>query len=108
MARSRTRGLGGGAARRLERTSNQIEFEKYIERKIPTYEYLNNEALEIIEANAEIVLEEIGVRFSDNEGALELWRKAGADVKGDIVKIPKGMARLLCSSAPKSFNPLSW
>ena len=107
MARSRTRGLGGGAARRLERTSNQIEFEKYIERKIPTYEYLNNEALEIIEANAEIVLEEIGVRFSDNEGALELWRKAGADVKGDIVKIPKGMARLLCSSAPKSFKQIA-
>tara|TARA_B100000575_G_scaffold267164_1_gene245041 strand:- start:445 stop:762 length:318 start_codon:yes stop_codon:yes gene_type:complete len=89
MARSRTKGLGGGAARRLERTSNQIEFEKYIERKIPTYEYLNDEALEIIEANAEIVLEEIGVRFQTIRERLNCGGRLVQMSKVILLRYPK-------------------
>ena len=88
----RARG-GGGAARRAERTAPQHEFARYIERKIPNFEILNAEALEIIEWNADTVLEEIGVKFVDNPGALALWRDAGADVKGEKVHIPRGLAR---------------
>ena len=76
-ARRRTRG-GGGAARRAERTAVRIEAARYIERNIPDLEVLSEEALEIIEANAETVLEEIGVAFVENPGALERWRAAGA------------------------------
>ena len=43
------RGSGGRAARREARTTQQIEFSKYIERKIPNFEILNEEALEVIE-----------------------------------------------------------
>ena len=77
----RARG-GGGAARRAERTAVRIETARFIERNIPNFEILNDEALEIIEANAETVLEEIGVNFVENPGALALWREAGADVRG--------------------------
>ena len=59
-ARKRGRG-GGGAARRAERTAVSIETAKYIERNIPNFEILNDEALEIIETNAETILEEVGV-----------------------------------------------
>lgn len=100
--RRRARG-GGGAARRAERTAVRIEVAKYIERNIPNYEVLNEEALAIIEANAETVLEEIGVSFVDNPAALKRWKDAGADVEGERVRLPKGLARKLCKTAPSSY-----
>ncbi|MEL6522458.1 MAG: trimethylamine methyltransferase family protein [Pseudomonadota bacterium] len=99
----RARG-GGGAARRAERTAVRIETARYIERAIPNFEILNTEALELIEANADAVLEEVGVAFVDNPGALERWRDAGADVQGDRVRLPRGLARQLCQTAPARFT----
>ena len=46
--RRRVRG-GGGAARRAERTAVVIETARFIERNIPNFEVLNDEALKIIE-----------------------------------------------------------
>ncbi|MDW4497771.1 trimethylamine methyltransferase family protein [Sulfitobacter sp. D35] len=102
-AARRTRG-GGGAARRAERSAVSFETAKFIERRIPDFEVLSEEALEIIEANAELVLEEIGVNFPENPKALERWREAGADVQGDRVRIPRGLARKLCATAPSSYT----
>jgi len=99
----RARGGGGGAARRAERSAVHFETAKYIERNIPNFEVLNEEALCIIEANADTILEEVGVNFVENPGALALWRDAGADVQGERVRIPKGLARKLCQTAPASF-----
>ncbi|QYX55305.1 trimethylamine methyltransferase family protein [Roseovarius sp. SCSIO 43702] len=101
-ARRRARG-GGGAARRAERTSVKIETAKYIQRNIPNFEVLNEETLEIIETNAETILEEVGVNFVDNPGALALWKEAGADIDGERVRIPRGLARKLCETAPSEF-----
>ncbi len=105
-ARRRGRG-GGGAARRAERTAVRIETAKFITRKIPNLEILGEEALEIIEANAEILLEEVGVAFVENPAALERWRQAGADVQGERVRLPKGLARKLCETAPSSFTQIA-
>jgi len=95
----RTRG-GGGAARRAERTAVRIDTARFIERNIPNFEVLTEEALQIIEHNAETVLEEIGVAFVENPAALDRWRQAGADVTGERVRIPRGLARKLCETAP--------
>ncbi len=102
-ATTRRRG-GGGAARRAERTAVSIETAKFIERNIPLYEVLNDEALEVIEANAETILEEVGVNFVDNPAALDRWREAGADIDGERVRIPRGLARKLCSTAPSRYT----
>lgn len=99
----RARG-GGGAARRAERSAVSFETAKYIQRNIPNYEVLTIEALEIVERNADIILEEIGVNFPDNPDALELWRAAGASIDGDRVRIPKGLARELCKTAPSEYT----
>ncbi len=99
----RARG-GGGAARRAARLAPKLECARFIERQIPNFEILNEEALEIIEANAETVLEEIGVTFAENPGALARWREAGADVQGERVHIPRGLARKLCATAPARFT----
>ena len=77
--RRRTRG-GGGAARRAERTAVNIEAAKYIERNIPNFEVLNEEAMQIIETNAETILAEIGVNFPDNPAALKRLADAGAEI----------------------------
>jgi trimethylamine--corrinoid protein Co-methyltransferase len=100
--RRRARG-GGGAARRAERTAVRIEAARFIERNIPNLDILNAEAIEIIETNADIVLEEIGVNFVENPAALKLWKDAGASVDGERVRLPKGLARELCKTAPSSY-----
>lgn len=110
VAGRRARG-GGGSARRAERTAVSLDSAKFISRNIPNFEILNDEALEIIEWNADTVLEEIGVNFLENPAALALWRAAGADVRGERVHIPRGLARKLCATAPATFtqharNPL--
>lgn len=102
--RSRRGRGGGGAARRAERSAVSFETAKYIERNIPNFEVLTEEALDIIEANAEQILEEVGVNFPDNPPALERWREAGASVEGERVRIPKGLARKLCATAPAQFT----
>ncbi|MCI5084861.1 MAG: trimethylamine methyltransferase family protein, partial [Rhodovulum sp.] len=101
-ASRRARG-GGGAARRAARTAVSVETAPVIERKTPLYDLLDEETLSIIEANAETVLEEIGVAFVENPEALVRWREAGADVRGERVHIPRGLARKLCETAPSSF-----
>jgi trimethylamine--corrinoid protein Co-methyltransferase len=103
VAGRRARG-GGGATRRAERTAVSFETAHFIQRNIPNFEILNEEALQIIEWNAETVLEEIGVNFVENPAALQRWRDAGADVKGERVHIPRGLARKLCATAPRTFT----
>ncbi len=95
---------GGGAARRAERTSVKFDVAPTIRRKFKPIEFLDEEALSTVEANAETILEEIGVAFSENPKALERWRDAGADVRGDRVHIPRGLARKLCETAPGQFT----
>ncbi|MGQ0566375.1 MAG: trimethylamine methyltransferase family protein [Gemmobacter sp.] len=106
VAGRRARG-GGGATRRAERTAVSMDTARFIKRNIPNFEILNEEALQIIEWNADTVLEEIGVNFPENPGALALWKDAGADVKGDRVRMPRGLARKLCATAPKSFTQIA-
>ena len=105
-ARRRARG-GGGAARRAARSAISFETARFIERRIPNFEILTPEAIEIIEHNADVVLEEIGVNFIDNPTALERWRAAGADVRGERVHIPPGLARTLCKTAPSQFTQIA-
>jgi trimethylamine--corrinoid protein Co-methyltransferase len=83
----------------------------YIRRKLPTVDLLSTEAVDIIEANAETILEEIGIEFRRDPESLRLWREAGAEVRGERVRIPRGLARQLLKTAPSEFtvharNPL--
>ncbi|MEC9102935.1 MAG: trimethylamine methyltransferase family protein, partial [Pseudomonadota bacterium] len=88
---------------RAERTAGDSGTAPTIQRTIPNLDLLDEETLSIIEANAETVLEEIGVNFVNNPGALARWKEAGADVQGERVHIPRGLARKLCATAPSSF-----
>ena len=95
---------GGRAARRAARTEGGIEQLRYITRKIPKVELIDVEALEIVEHNAETVLEEIGIEFREDAEALALWQEAGADIDGERVRIPRGLCRRLIETAPAEFT----
>src|SRR5690606_23286639 len=75
----------------------------FIRRKLKAFEVLDEEGLALIEANADRVLEEIGIEFRGDAEALQLWEEAGADVRGERVHFPKGLCRTLLKTAPSRF-----
>ena len=101
----RGRGGGGASARRAERTGGGVPTAlPFIRRRIPTYDILDEEGLARIEAAADRVLEEIGIEFRDDAEALDMWREAGADVRGERVHFPKGLCRKLMETIPPVFT----
>ena len=103
--RGRRRGGGGGAAaRRQSRSGPKLVALPYVTRNLEPTDVLSLEAIEIIESNADTLMEEVGVIYSDDDEALALWKDAGADVKGDRVHFPKGLCRELMKTAPSQFT----
>ena len=90
----------GREARRAARAQRSLASIPYITRKIPLTELVSEEGLDTIERNAETLLEEIGIEFRDFPRALELFRGAGCDIKGERVRFPRGLARRLCATTP--------
>lgn len=78
-----------------------------ITRAIPELELLSDDALDAIEAAADTILQEVGVNFVNNPEALERWRRAGAEIEGERVRLPRGLARELCATAPGVFTQLA-
>ncbi len=94
----------GRDARRAARSLRAGVSIPYITRNIPLTEVLSEEGLQIIEHNAETLLEEIGIEFRDYPRALELLKNAGCDVKGERVRFPRGLARQLISTVPSQYT----
>lgn len=105
MSATKTRGARRGREARKEARQNRAGIHiPYIKRNIPVSNLTSDEALEIIEANADILLEEIGIDFRDDPESLQLWKDAGADVQGERVHFPKGLCRELLKTAPPEFT----
>ena len=101
----RSRRGGGRDARRQTRGGGQLEMAApYITRQIEPVDILSDEAAEIIENNAETILEEIGIDFRDDAEALDILKNVGCDIKGERVHFPRGLARELCKTAPSNFT----
>ncbi len=77
----------------------------YLIRRLPPVDIVDEEGLEQIERNAETILSEVGIAFQDYPEALELWRGAGADIDGELVKFPPGLCRqIVADSAPAVYT----
>ncbi|MBI1217376.1 MAG: trimethylamine methyltransferase [Rhodobacteraceae bacterium] len=76
----------------------------YILRNIPTYDVLSEDNLIRIEAAADRILAETGIEFRDDPVALDHWRRAGAEVRDQLVKFPPGLLREVLKTAPASFT----
>jgi len=102
--RKRRRQTGGRRKKIAAREQGTRKYRPYIERNIPYYEILNEEGLALIEKNADILLEEIGVEFRDFPKALDLFKNAGADIDGQCVHFPPGFCRkIIQSNAPREY-----
>ena len=103
MSENGSRRRRGREVRREARRGNRIVQLPFISRRIPVSDVLSLEGLEIIEANAETILQEVGIEFTGDAEALGLRLDAGADVSGTRVRIPRGLARKLAATAPGEF-----
>ena len=100
--RRRTGGRAGRAAVRASHTPDSLPF---ITRTMTPFEVLDEEGLQIIENNADTILEQVGIDFKGAPDALELLQGAGADVQGERVHFPRGMARqIVQATAPRAFT----
>ncbi len=89
---------------RKRRTRAIITAPAFVTRKIPYYEFLSEEGLVRLEEQADWLMQEVGLEFRDDPEALRIWKAAGADVKQTRVRLPAGMARELCKTAPQKFS----
>jgi trimethylamine---corrinoid protein Co-methyltransferase len=89
---------------RKRRTRKIIAAPAFATRQIPYYEFLGEEGLVRLEDQADWLIQEVGLEFRDDPEALRIWKAAGADVKQTRVRLPKGMARELCKTAPEKFS----
>jgi trimethylamine--corrinoid protein Co-methyltransferase len=96
---------GGRDARRAARLHAVVEREPFLTRTMAPFEVLGEEGLSIIEHNADTILEEVGLEFRGDPEALRVLKDAGADVTGERVRFPRGLARqLVQATAPRQFT----
>jgi trimethylamine--corrinoid protein Co-methyltransferase len=76
----------------------------FITRKIPAYELLSEEGLVKLENQADWLLSEIGLKIQGDEVAIQLFKEAGATVKGEHLTFDPGLIRSLCATAPKAYT----
>lgn len=94
------RGRGARKAHRQKRDTTMLPA---LKRALPLTEPMSQEQIEKIDAASMDILENVGVVFRD-EIALEDWRRAGADVRGETVHLDRAMVRELIASIPSSFT----
>ncbi|MBA3567473.1 MAG: trimethylamine methyltransferase family protein [Actinobacteria bacterium] len=99
---------GGRAARQAARLHAVVDKVPFITRTMTPVEVLSEEGLELIESNAETILEQVGIDFRDAPDARDLLREAGAEVEDERVRFPRGLARqLVQATAPKTFTQVA-
>ena len=105
MTEASPRRGGGRAARQAARLAAHTETVPFLTRTLSPVEVLSDESAELIEQNADTILEQVGVIFRDYPEALRLLGDAGADVDGERVRFPRGMCRsIVSSSAPSVYT----
>ena len=105
MTETRGRRAGGRAARQAARMQAVVESVPFLTRTLAPLEVLSDEGLSLIEENAETILERVGIEFRETPDALQLFGDAGAEIDGERVRFPRGLARkLVQATAPREFT----
>ena len=77
----------------------------YIDRKIGALPVLSEEGLELIEANADRILAEVGMEFRDDPKIIAIFAEAGCDIDGERVRFASGFCRkTIQAMAPAEFT----
>ena len=93
----------GRGARKAVRQKRDTQMLPALKRSLPLTEPLSEEQVVLIDEASMGILEEVGVVFRDPI-ALEDWKRAGADVRGETVHLDRGMVRELIATIPSRFT----
>jgi len=104
MADVRSRRGGGRAGRQQQRAAAVVASQPFLTRVLQPVELVSEEGLGLLERNAEIILQEVGIEIRDYPSAVARFAGAGADVDGDRVRFPPGLCRQLVSTAPATYT----
>ncbi|MDP9138947.1 MAG: trimethylamine methyltransferase family protein, partial [Pseudomonadota bacterium] len=96
------RRAGGREGRRQLRSAPVASF-PVLRSRIPLYDIVPDEAIELIHDEACKILEEIGIEFRDDE-AIAMWRKAGTRVDGYRVRIDRAQLMDLVGKIPSEYT----
>jgi trimethylamine--corrinoid protein Co-methyltransferase len=102
IASGSARRSGGREGRRQMRAAPIACF-PVLESKIPVYEIVPAEAIELIHLESCKILEETGIEFRDDEAA-GMWKAAGADVRGYRVRIDRAQLMELVGKVPPEYT----
>lgn len=104
MSEVRTRSRRGGRAQRKEgRAARRERSWPTLKRSVPVVDYYSEEQIERIHFASLSILKDIGCEFRDPE-ALDMWRAAGADVRGERVHLDADLVMPLIDLAPEEFT----
>ena len=104
MADGRSRRGGGRAARQQQRAAAVVASQPFLTRTMQPVELVSEEGLALLERNADVILQEVGIEIRDYPSAVARFAAAGADVDGDRVRFPPGLCRQLVSTAPAIYT----
>ena len=93
----------GRGARKASRQTRDVKMLPALKRGIPLIEPMSAEQVEKIDNASMAILEDVGVVFRDPI-ALDDWKRAGADVRGETVHLDRAMIRELIATIPSSFT----
>lgn len=107
-ARRSRRGAGRSARSGAPGQNPHLEV-PFITRRTPTYDILDEESLQRIEAGAERILSEIGIEFRDDPETVRLFGDAGGQITQLSagrwnIRFEPGMIRELLRTAPPRFS----
>jgi len=71
--------------------------------RMPRYEILSEDAIGVLDRGWRRIVSEIGIQFAKPE-AVELFRKAGQSVDGDVVKLDPEFVLAQVAKAPREFD----
>lgn len=94
---------GGRTSRRMTREAPDFSMLPGLTRSLPLCEVMDDEQVLRIDNASMSILENIGIVFRDPI-ALEDWRKVGADVRGEVVYLDRGLIRELIKTIPSDFT----
>ena len=94
---------GRGRAARVSRRP-MVSRAPCIRRRLGPLGILDEEGLDLIEGNADRLLQEVGMEFRGDPEILAIFHDAGADVDGERVRFEPGMCRrIIQANAPRQF-----
>ena len=94
----------GRSVRIRARTARQNLAAPFTIRRIDFVSLIDDEAVAIVERNADRILDEIGMDFRGDAETLELFQKHGARVDGQRVRFDPGWCRDKIRTAPRVFT----